>query len=80
MIHRRGYINKSTIKTLTEKLQDKSLGNDIFDFDDDSKNKWSLNIIQSKLNSVNKGSPLEDYFLNNLDTKKLLLLINLVKN
>lgn len=73
MIHRRGYINKSSIKTLTEKLQDKSLSNDIFDFDDDSKNKWSLNIIQSKLNSVNKGSPLEDYFLNNLDTKKIIV-------
>lgn len=73
MINRRGYINKSNIKTLQDKLQDKSLGNDIFDFVDDSKNKWSLNIIQSKLNSVNKGSPLEDYFLNNLDTKKIIV-------
>ena len=32
-----------------------------------------FSIIQSKLNSVNKGSPLEDYFLNNLDEKIIVV-------
>lgn len=73
MIMRRGNLSESSMKKLVPNLQEKSLSNDIFDFEDDNKKKWSLNIIQSKINSVNKGSPLEDYFLNNLDTKKVII-------
>lgn len=50
--------------------------NDIFELKNE---KIRINIISSKINSINKGSPLEDFLLEDTNFHKIIIVPNLTK-
>ena len=69
MLQRRNMI--SDYEGILNSFRDLS-GNSVFDFKNNS-DKYSIYIINSKLNSIISKSPLDDYLNSNLDVRNLLL-------
>ena len=74
MIYKRGLIDETKLNSINKKFIEIIKNTDIFELKDNNNNKWSINLIYSKLNSVNKGSPLEDYLTNSTSTNKIIVI------
>ena len=70
MLQRRNMI--SDYEGILNSLGDLS-GNSVFDFKNNS-DKYSIYIINSKLNSIISKSPLDDYLNSNLDVRKFVII------
>lgn len=72
MIHRRNLINDPTL-TFNEIVND--INNKAFiDFKLNNNTKCSIYMINTKLNSIVQGTPLDDYLSNNLDIHKIIII------
>ena len=76
MLKNRGTINSTEKDTYMKEFEKQVKSSDIFELKD---TKIKINIISSKINSINKGSPLEEYLLNDTDIHKIIILPSLTK-
>jgi len=72
MIHRRNNIKESNVEKIISKLGI-DYSDTIINFKIEE-NKYSLNIINSKLNSITNNSQLDEYLKKNLNIKKFVVI------
>ena len=77
MLKNRKIINSEEIGSYLSSFEKIAKTSDIFEL---KKEKIRINIISSKLNSINKGSPLEDFLLEDTSFHKIIVVPKLTKN